>query len=411
MRSDIFMAELKNLNRERVLILIPNFVGYSGDVINEVQLTKNLCRELGCFVLGFVSILKLPLLKKFIADLRKDKRMQGSTILPLSILRPYSITLLLASILLAPIILLLDKLKPFKFIYVRSSILASAFMLIPSLARKTCVKIPAIFEDEARSLGRIFSFIYRLADRLVLDRAGCICIPSPLLLRVIALRRGLSPKGKVIWVPPGIDREKVDTIKKQTRYHSDIREEYIIGFMGLLKWWQGVDILIKAVAKIKHSLDKPIKLLIVGDGPERRKIEKLCTELKVNCHITGFVRHEEALKYLLSFDVLVVPRIKSSTTESVIPIKIIEAWALGVPVVATKHKIYDYIELKDGEDIVFCEPDPHDVANKMLVVLTDKELRKQLSERGPRIAENYFYDRIVERILKAIQCINGESCG
>ncbi len=396
------MAKPKILDRKRVLVLIPNFVGYSGDVINEVQLAKNLCRELGCFVLGFVSILKLPLLKKFIADLRKDKRMQGSTILPLPILRPYSISLLLASMLLAPIILILDKLKPIKFIYVRSSILASVLMLIPSLARKICVKIPAIFEDEEKSLGRLFAFIYKLADRLVLDRAGCICIPSPLLLREIALRREVSPKGKVVWVPAGVDREKIENIKKQAHYRINVREEYVVGFVGLIEWWQGVDILVKAVAKIKHSLDKPIKLLIVGDGPERKRIEKLCVELDIDCHITGFVRHEEALRYLLSFDVLVVPRIRSSTTESLIPIKIIEAWALGIPVVVTKHKIYDYIGLKDGEDIVFCEPNPDDVANKILVVLTDKELRKRLSERGPRIAENYFYDRIAGRIFKVI---------
>jgi len=397
------MAEPKILNRKRALILIPNLVGYSGDVINEVQLAKNLCRELDCLILGFVPILKLPLLRRFIADLRKDRWMQNSIVLPLPILRPYSISLPLVSILLAPIILLLDRLKHFKFIYVRLSTLASALMLIPSLARKTCVKIPAIFEDEERGLGRIFSFIHRLADRLALDRAGCICVPSPLLLKEIALRRGLSPKGKVIWVPSGIDREKVDTIKKQTRYHGDIREEYIIGFMGLLKWWQGVDILVKAVAKIKHSLDKPVKLLIVGDGPERRKIEKLCTELKVDCHITGFVRHEEALKYLLSFDVLVVPRIRSSTTESVIPIKIIEAWALGVPIVVTKHKIYDHIGLKDGGDIVFCEPDPDDVAEKILMVLRDEGLRRKLSERGPRLAESFHHDKIDAGLINAFR--------
>ena len=163
-----------------------------------------------------------------------------------------------------------------------------------------------------------------------------------------------------------------------------------------------MDILVKAVAKIKHLIDKPVKLLIVGDGSERRRIEKLCVELNVNCHITGFLKHEEALRYLLNFDVLVVPRVRISSTESVIPIKVVEAWALGVPVITTRHKIYNYIGLKDYEDIVFCKLDPDDVANKLLIVLTDKELRKRLSERGTRIAESYFYDRIVERMFEEI---------
>jgi glycosyltransferase involved in cell wall biosynthesis len=387
------------IHREVGLIFIPNFVGYSGDVVNEVQLAKNLCRETTCIIFGFVRDSKLFLLKRFITDLCGEGWTRNVMIIPLPILRPYTVSLVLASILLSPVVLLMDKLKHIRFIYVRPSILALSFMLIPSLARKTCVKIPAIFEDEERTLGRVFSLVYKLADRTVLERAGCICIPSPLLLKEIALRRKTLPKGKIIWVPAGIDREKIERIKKQVP-RSINKDSYTIGFVGLLEWWQGVDILVKAVAKIKDSLDRPIKILIVGDGPERRKIEKLCRELNVDCHVTGFLKHEEALKLMREFDVLVVPRRRLSSTESIVPIKIIEAWALGIPVVATAHEVFKYIGLRDKEDIVVCEPIPDDVANKILMVLTDRELGMRLSERGQRIAENYFYDEIAKNILK-----------
>jgi len=103
------------------------------------------------------------------------------------------------------------------------------------------------------------------------------------------------------------------------------------------------------------------KILIVGDGPERRKIEKLCRELKVDCHITGFIKHEEALKLMKEFDTIVVPSIKISTTSSKIPIKVIEAWAIGIPVITTRHEIYRWLGLKDMEDILFCEPEPGDI--------------------------------------------------
>jgi glycosyltransferase involved in cell wall biosynthesis len=387
------------IHREVGLIFIPNFVGYSGDVVNEVQLAKNLCRETACIIFGFIRDSKLFLLKRFITDLCREGWTRNVMIIPLPILRPYTVSLVLASILLSPVVLLMDKLRHVRFIYVRPSILALGFMLIPSLARKTCVKIPAIFEDEERTLGRVFSLVYKLADRTVLERAGCICVPSPLLLKEIALRRKTLPKGKIIWVPAGIDREKIERIKKQVQ-RSINKDSYTIGFVGLLEWWQGVDILVKAVAKIKDSLDRPIKILIVGDGPERRKIEKLCRELNVDCHVTGFLKHEEALKLMREFDVLVVPRRRLSSTESIVPIKIIEAWALGIPVVATAHEVFKYIGLRDKEDIVVCEPIPDDVANKILMVLTDRELGMRLSERGQRIADNQFYDEIAKNILK-----------
>jgi glycosyltransferase involved in cell wall biosynthesis len=387
------------IRREVGLIFIPNFVGYSGDVVNEVQLAKNLCRETTCIIFGFVRDSKLFLLKRFITDLRREGWSRNVMIIPLPIMRPYTVSLVLASILLSPAVLLMDKLKHTRFIYVRPPILALGFMLIPSLARKTCVKIPAIFEDEERTLGRVFSLVYKLADRTVLNRAGFICIPSPLLLREIALRRKTLPKGKIIWVPAGIDREKIERIKKQVP-RSINKDSHIIGFVGLLEWWQGVDILVKAIAKIKGSLDNPIKVLIVGDGLERRKIEKLCRELNVDCHVTGFLKHEEALKLMRELDVLVVPRRRLSSTESIVPIKIIEAWALGIPIVATAHEVFKYMGLRDKEDIVLCEPVPDDVANKILMVLTNRELGIRLSERGQRIAENYFYDEIAKNILK-----------
>jgi glycosyltransferase involved in cell wall biosynthesis len=386
---------------ERGLVFIPNFVGYSGDVVNEIQLAKNLCREVSCIIFGFARDIRLFLLKRFMTDLHKEGWSRNTMIIPLPILRPYTVSLVLASILLLPVVLLMDKLKHIRFIYVRSSILALSFMLIPSLARKTCVKIPAIFEDEERTLGRVFSLVYKLADRSVLDRAGYICVPSPLLLREIALRGKTLPKGKIIWVPAGIDREKIERIKKQTPSHIN-QDSYTIGFVGLLELWQGVDILVKAVAKIKDSLDRPIKMLIVGDGPERRKIEKLCRELKVDCHITGFVKHEEALKLMKNFDVLVVPRVEISSTRLIIPIKVIEAWALGLPVITTRHRIYEWLGLKDMEDVMFCEPEPGDVARRILMVLRDKESRHRLSEKGPSLAEIFYYSKIANRIFSAL---------
>jgi len=49
---------------------------------------------------------------------------------------------------------------------------------------------------------------------------------------------------------------------------------------------------------------------------------------------------------------------------------------------------------------VLCEPTSDDVANKILMVLTDRELRVRLSGRGRQITEKYFYDKIIKNVLK-----------
>jgi glycosyltransferase involved in cell wall biosynthesis len=180
------------------------------------------------------------------------------------------------------------------------------------------------------------------------------------------------------------------------------KEHYIVGFLGLITWWQGIDVLAKSVAKLKKmNLEKSVKLLLVGDGPERRRIEDLCKKLEIDYEITGFVKHEKALEYLSMFDVLVLPSYRISTTESIIPIKVIEAWALGVPVIVTRHKSFLSRNIRDYEDVVYCEPDSNSVTKAILTILTNEELKRKIRANGLRLAEQFDYNKIAERLLKA----------
>jgi len=387
---------------EVIIILVPNVFGFTGDAVNERQLIKYLCKGRKCILFSFIGISKLFKLYKFVSEIYEDYYNENIMLIPIPLIPPHTIFTMLTSVLIAFIIWILDNIANVRLIYVRSSLLALGVVSIKNLARKTFVKIPAIVEDETLRWKRILSYLYSISDRYILNRAKAIGAPSPLLMKRLSVRRGVLPKGKVVLVPAGVDERKIRPLRETLKAYN-VKDQYIIGFLGLLAWWQGVDILVKAVAKIKNLLDKPVKLLIVGDGPERGKIETLCKELKVNCYTTGFVRHENALRYLGIFDVLVIPRISISTTESNIPIKIIEAWALGVPVIVTAHEVFKYMSLRDGEDIVLCEPDPEDVGDKILLVLLNEKLRKKLSERGLLLARDYYYDRIANKLIKTFR--------
>jgi glycosyltransferase involved in cell wall biosynthesis len=391
-----------NSSNKLIIAIIPNAFGFTGDGVNERQLVKHLCKNSKCIIFSFIGISKLLRLRKLVAEIYEEGWNKNIVLIPIPLIPPCTIFTLIVSLLIASFIWVLDRSAKIRLIYVRSSIPALGVASIKSLAKRTCVKIPAIVEDEVLRWRRIISFIYNLADRYVLSRTGAIGVPSPLLLKKLIVRRKVLRKGKILLIPAGIDREKIEALKEHPINHNT-KGHYIIGFIGYLEWWQGVDILVKAVAKIKNLLDKPVKLLIVGDGPKRRKIEALCKELNVYCNITGFVKHEISLKLLKTFDVLVIPRRRISSTESNIPIKVLEAWALGVPVIATAHEIFRHMNLKDREDIVFCEPNPEDVANKILTVLKNTELRKRLSEKGLSLVKNYYYDIIAQSILKVFE--------
>ena len=383
----------------KLLVILPDILRNAGDAINEMQLLKHLCRIHFCIAISFIPLARLRNARSLINKLYEEEKLKN--IRPVLVPIPYlHVSILMMSFVITPLIWILDKLKHFRIIYIRDSILAFGPLLSRSLARKICVKIPYILEDEILKGRRFISIIYTLADRVALSKAKVVGVPSILLLKKLTMRRRVIWNGNITLIPAGVDSEKIKIVLKT--YRMPKRNNYIVGFVGSLTWFQGVDILVKAVAKIKDLLDKPAKLLIIGDGPERKKIEALCKELNVHCDITGFVKHEDALKLLKAFDILVVPRRRISSTEAVIPIKIIEAWALGVPVIATAHEVFKYMSLRDGEDIVLCEPDPEDVANKILLVLLNEKLRKKLSERI-MLAEDYYYEKIANNLIKTFE--------
>ncbi|MEZ0346262.1 MAG: glycosyltransferase, partial [Infirmifilum sp.] len=270
------------------------------------------------------------------------------------------------------------------------------------------VKVPAIVEDEvvgesgplrASRLDRgMFRWLSYLADRYVMAKANAVAVPSPLMFVQLAKSRRISTRNILI-IPAAISLKKVQKARQAIELENRRNfKEFTLGFVGILAWWQGVEALVRAVHKLQ-STGLACRLVIVGDGPQRKAVEELCRTLNVNCLITGFIPHEEALKLMSQFDVLVLPRERTSTTESVVPLKVIEAWALGVPVVVTRHKIFELLGLRDGEDVVYCEPTPESVAQAVRRVLESEHLRDKLRRRGPQLAERFDYDTIAKRLL------------
>ena len=149
------------------------------------------------------------------------------------------------------------------------------------------------------------------------------------------------------------------------------------------------------VRKVKPKAE----LYIVGEGPEREKIEEMCKTYKLNYFITGYTSHEKALKLISTFDLLVVPSRRTVTTESNIPIKIIESWAFGVPVIATYRKIFE--NYRAERDLLFCDRTPEDIAKKILHILKNESLKEKLSERGEYLVKNYSYDYIAKKLIQS----------
>jgi len=380
----------------RILAVVPSILGNDGSAVNERQFLRESCRGNKCFIITLIPLTLLKELRRLISCLRAERGNYG-VVIPLPVV-PIPNVVIIFSFFLGPVLWILDRLARFDVVYMRPSLVAPVALLSNNISRKSCIKIPAIYEDELKNKAFISTFLTQVVERFVISRAGCLSFPSPLLLRLVLMKRRVVPRGKVLILPAGVDRNKIDLIK---RLRINITKRgYAVGFVGSLFWWQGVDRLVKAVAEVSRQANQPVTLVIVGDGPERARVEKLCQALGVRCVLTGYVKHEVALALLSVLDVLVVPSVRMSTTSSNIPIKLLEAWALGVPVVITKHEIFDALGLMDRKHVVFCEPDAADIAEKILMVLTNEALRKELIKNGSALVKRFYYDFLTQNMLE-----------
>lgn len=147
---------------------------------------------------------------------------------------------------------------------------------------------------------------------------------------------------------------------------------------------------IYAARKLKDS-GLHFRWHLVGDGPLRNELETLAQSLELSDCVCFAGNQVNPYPYIRSADLFVHP----SPVES-FGIVVAEALTLGVPcVVAKSAGVMDF--LHDGENALLTEPNPDDLAEKILQVLADADLREHLRERA-RCPEQFLPDAVMEKI-------------
>jgi glycosyltransferase involved in cell wall biosynthesis len=149
---------------------------------------------------------------------------------------------------------------------------------------------------------------------------------------------------------------------------------------------KAIDVLIQAVARLAPE-DPSLKLVLVGDGPLRKSLEELAGALGVRERIEflGAQGRAEVVELLHGCEVFVLP----SRSEP-FGIALVEALACRKPVVATRvGGIPEIIE--DGRNGLLVEPDNSGaLAEALMRVLKDGDLRKVLASNGYRTVQERF---------------------
>lgn len=175
--------------------------------------------------------------------------------------------------------------------------------------------------------------------------------------------------------------------------HNRSNTSFKLVYHGTLAARLGVDLAIGAVARLKSEIPG-LNFLILGDGEGKQDLVKLAEEKGVTdiVQFLPFFPLERMVEILSDGDLEVISNRKNTATELMLPVKLLECVALGIPTVVPRLKT---IERYFSDDMVFYfDPDDMDSLVKAINEAYSSPGRKEkTAENAKRFLDKYGWDR------------------
>ncbi len=188
-------------------------------------------------------------------------------------------------------------------------------------------------------------------------------------------------------IPNGID---LNNYKVQ---NSDSGDQNSILFIGRLERRKGVKYLLRAF-NLMSSKDPEARLVIVGDGPDREKLENYVREQAIpRVEFLGFVTNKRKLKLLAQAGLFVSPALYGES----FGIVLLEAMAAGLPIVAGNNPGYTAVLQGTGELSIVNPKDSGEFARRLSVMLRNDALRSVYRTWAREYVEQFSYTHVVDK--------------
>ncbi len=204
-------------------------------------------------------------------------------------------------------------------------------------------------------------------------------------------------KSKITTITNGIDIDQFNEM--DCKIVASARESFsvaknakIIGNISVLRDQKDHASLIRAMQTVLHHVPEAV-LVIAGDGPLRNKLERLTCELAIQDSVVFLGYRNDVSILLRTFDVFAL----TSLFEG-LPLCLLEASASGTPIIVTDVEGNNELIKNNINGLLAQAKSPEEIGLKIVELLTNSDLAKDLSERGKQIVLEKFNQAVmVER--------------
>jgi len=246
------------------------------------------------------------------------------------------------------------------------------------------------------TLGRragVFLYNHFLCDRLFSNGDKIIALSKSHLERSEILRKY---RNKTTIIPNGLNLQDFQISRSQNECRTILNlpaDEKIIFFLGSLTPRKGPHILLNAIRLVQKRYPKTL-LILSGDGYPKDSLIEAATRNKLNTSVifTGYVPENLKSLYYHAADIFVLPSFSEA-----FPLSLLEAGAAGLPVVATDVGGVSDILYDGVNGLITKTGDPEDLADKIMTLLGNNELREEMGKKGQMFAKQYSWDLVAEK--------------
>jgi glycosyltransferase involved in cell wall biosynthesis len=213
------------------------------------------------------------------------------------------------------------------------------------------------------------------------------------------VRLGVDPD-RVLITPTGVDLDRFTPPPdgREVRERLGLEGKVVIGWIGSFRGFHALDQLVAAAPTTPGTV-----LLLVGDGPERARIERLAADAGVETVFTGTVSPADLPRHLAAMDVGVVMADPRSFHYS--PLKLAEYLAAGLPVVAPEVEPLRERLDPGGNAVLYRSGDPADLRRALEDLTADEAFRQRLRAGALAAAPQWSWDEQVRRVRTAIASV------
>jgi glycosyltransferase involved in cell wall biosynthesis len=297
----------------------------------------------------------------------------------------------------------------------KPSIIHAASNFVVGIAAINVAKtlgIPSIYEirgfwhitQASKRVGYDNSDHYMLSESMELEAASRADYVFTITQGIadILIDYGIS-ENKISILPNAVDIEKFNPIERDHELEDELElyEKVVLGYIGSFVEYEGLDLLLQAVALIRDEVGEYFRVILVGDGLVFDELLEMARFLGINDIVTftGRVPHGDVQRYYSLIDITAFPRKGRRVCELVSPLKPFEAMAMKKAVIASNVKALSEI-VQDGKTGLLHEKDnAESLADCIKKLVLDDKLRDNLASEGRKWVEKHRTWKTVTKVV------------